>query len=540
VSVRLTNPFSSYNDGTADDNGLWNQEVLNAVLPTVAKFDDQGSVVVDQNLVSVTKTSDHPLVVHYAFNPAAIWNDGQPVGCDDIYLAWIANNGATTSSGAGTTATLFQTASTTGWDEVSSVTCSPDGRTATLAYASPFADWESLVGGLMPAHIVASRAGLGSTAGIRAAYEAHDQATLEKIATFWNTGFKTDQPFDPAVDLSAGPFKISAIEPDQSVTLVRNDHYWGPPAHLDSVVFRVVSDGPAQVQALANRELDVIQTGGSQPDALALLKGLAGVTTTVAGSDAFEHFDFNFQVPVLEDRAVRQAVAQCIPRTEIVDKLVKPTNDHAGLQQNRMFYPGQPGYTDTSGGRYDAVDPAGAKATLQADGWTLGGSVFAKNGQRLEFHLLHSASRSAEAELIEASCAQAGISMVDDSDAKWGTRLGNGQFETVLYTTIASPRLSSLESSYRTPPSPQNLLSNYGDYSNPHVDDLMNTLESETDPAKLVAAANEADTVLWDDVATIPLWQYPQVTAYSNDVRGVKPNPTQQGLTWNLETWSKT
>ena len=52
------------------------------------------------------------------------------------------------------------------------------------------------------------------------------------------------------------------------------------------------------------------------------------------------------------------------------------------------------------------------------------------------------------------------------------------------------------------------------------------------------AAATQADTLLWNDLATIPLWQYPQVTAYSDNVRGVRPNPTQQGLTWNLETWT--
>ena len=180
--------------------------------------------------------------------------------------------------------------------------CSPDGRTATLTYAAPFADWPALIGGLLPAHVVAAHAGLGSTAAIRTAYEAHDNATLEKIATFWNTGFKTDNGVDPAIDLSAGPYRIGAYEPDESVTLVRNDRYWGPRPPLDSIVFRVVSDGLAQVQALANRELDVIQTGGAQPDALAQLRKLSGVTTTVAGSDAFETLNFNFQAPLLRDQ----------------------------------------------------------------------------------------------------------------------------------------------------------------------------------------------------------------------------------------------
>ena len=256
VTVRLTAPFTSYNNGTADDNATPNQEVVNAVQPSVAKFDDHAGVVVDSNLVSVTKTSDDPLVVTYTFNPKAVWDDGQPVGCDDVYLAWIANNGVAkgTESGGAPTA-LFQTASTAGWDQVGAVACSPDGRTATFTYTKPFVDWTSLVRGLVPAHVVATHAGLTAGAGIRTAYEANDADALGRIAAFWNTGFKTDKGVDPAVDLSAGPYRIDSADADQSVTLVRNDRYWGPRPAIDRVIFRVITDPTAQAQALANGEV---------------------------------------------------------------------------------------------------------------------------------------------------------------------------------------------------------------------------------------------------------------------------------------------
>ena len=93
------------------------------------------------------------------------------------------------------------------------------------------------------------------------------------------------------------------------------------------------------MQALANREVQVIAVGGAQPDAVAQFHGLSGVTAEVSGSNAFEHFDFNFQVPLFRDKAVRQAVADCMPRQEILDKLIVPTDAHAVLQQNRIFFP---------------------------------------------------------------------------------------------------------------------------------------------------------------------------------------------------------
>jgi len=233
-------------------------------------------------------------------------------------------------------------------------------------------------------------------------------------------------------------------------------------------------------------------------------------------------------------------VAQCLPRQEILDKLIVPTDRNATLQQSRMYFPGQQGYEDTSGGRYNAADIAGAKATLEGAGWTLDGTTYVKDGQRLEFHLLHSAARTNEAQLIELSCAQAGISIIDDADPKWGSRLGAGQFDAVLFTWNTSPTPSSQESLYHTPPGAENLLSNYGSYSSAHVDSLLDRLTSVTDPTQQIAAANELDTALWDDLATIPLWRLPAVVAHTDAVTGVKPNPTDQSLTWNIETWTRT
>jgi peptide/nickel transport system substrate-binding protein len=540
VTVRLTAPFTSYNNGTADDNGASNQEVLNAVQPSVAKFDDHAAVVIDPNLVTLTKTSDDPLVVVYAFNPAAVWDDGQPVGCDDLYLAWIASNGATTApDSSGATAALFNTASTTGWDHVGAVDCSADGRTATFTYAEPFSDWNALVRGLVPAHVVAAHAGVTDGAGIRAAYESHDAAALGRIADFWNTGFKTDKGVDPTVDLSAGPYRIDNVEAEQSVTLVPNDKYWGPRPALDRIVFRVIADPAAQAQALANGEVDVVQITSPQPDVVGLLGGARDVTVNVAALNSFEHFDFNFQVPLLRDYTVRQAVAQCLPRQEILDKLIVPTDPNATLQQSRMYFPGQQGYADTSGGRYNTADIAGAKATLEGAGWTLDGTTYVKDGQRLEFHLLHSAARADEAQLIELSCAQAGIAIIDDADPKWGSRLGAGQFDSVLFTWNTSPTPSSQESLYHTPPG-ENLLSNYGSYSSAHVDELLDRLTSVTDPTEQIAVANEMDTALWADLPTIPLWRLPAVVAHTNTITGVTANPTDQSITWNIETWMRT
>ena len=478
VTYSLPDKFTSYNNGTADDNLASNGYAMNNVIPNLAYFTGKtGDVTIDKNLGSVTKKSDNPLVVDYTFVPQAVWSDGQPIGCDDVYLQFMADSGKLTKKDSkGAETPIFNTASTTGWEQVKSVDCSADGKTATITYATPFSDWLDLVTyqGFVPAHIVAQKVGLTSAADIRKAYEANDAATLAKIAGFWNTGFKTDKGVNPNVDLSGGPYMISSYTPDQSITLVRNPKYWGPPATADKIVMRIITDDSASAQALANGEVQIIQPQ-PDPDLLNQLKGIAGATTSVQQGFTWEHFDMNFQNPLFQDAAVRQAVAYCLPRQQILDTQVKPLLPNAVLAQNRFFYPFQGAdYKDNSGGLYDKVDIAKAKSHLEADGWKLNGNTYEKNGQKLQFKLMHkvNARRSAEEQLTAASCGQAGISVVDDGDANWSTRLGGGQFDAVVFAWTASALQSPNKPLFHTPPSKTNLLSNYGDYSNPQVDAL--------------------------------------------------------------------
>jgi peptide/nickel transport system substrate-binding protein len=543
VTYSLPDNFTSYNNGTAEDNLTSNQYATNQVLPNVSYFDEKGGVSINKELADVQKTSDSPLTVVYKFNPKAVWDDGAQIGCDDMYLFWVANNGVLKrKDDSGKDITMFATASTTGFNQISKVDCSPDGSTVTYTYSTPFTDWLGLVNdqGFVPAHVVAAKAGLSSAADIRKAYEAKDTATMEKVADFWSTGFKTDKGVDPTVDLSGGPYKIQEYVPDQTVTLVRNDKYWGTPAKADKIVMRIITDDVASAQALANKEVQVIAPQ-PDPDLLNQLKGISGVTTATNLGFTFEHFDVSFLNPLFQDQSVRQAIAYCLPRQEIVDKLIKPMDARASLLQNRMFEPFQKDYyKDTSGGQYDKVDIAKAKAALEAGGWKLNGNVYEKSGQKLEFKVMHklNARRTQQVQLMQASCSQAGMSVLDDGDANWSTRLGAGQYDSVFFGWQGNPQLTAQIAEYKTPPDKTNLLSNYQYYSNPEVDKLLDSVATQTDPKVAADALNQVDTIMWKDLNSIPLYQFPDILAVSDEVHNVIYNPSQQGPTWNIQQWA--
>src|SRR5262249_29109994 len=121
---------------------------------------------------------------------------------------------------------------------------SADNKTVTMVFDMPFSDWFGLITnqGMVPVNAVAKLAGFIDAKAIRTAYEAKDMVMLQKIVTAWNTGFKTDQGLKLDIMLSGGSYKISEYVPDQSVTLVRNEKFWGSVSGFDKIVFRIITD----------------------------------------------------------------------------------------------------------------------------------------------------------------------------------------------------------------------------------------------------------------------------------------------------------
>jgi peptide/nickel transport system substrate-binding protein len=148
------------------------------------------------------------------------------------------------------------------------------------------------------------------------------------------------------------------------------------------------------------------------------------------------------------------------------------------------------------------------------------------------------ARRSSEEQLIAASCAQAGMSIIDDGDEKWSTRLGAGQYDTVVFAWQGSPLVTPNIPIYKTPPDKTNLLSNSQYYSNPQVDALMETVATATEPQKVADVLNQVDVIMWQDLNSIPLFQFPDILSFSDKVSNVIYNPSQQGPTWNIQLWA--
>ena len=518
ITVAHEQEFNAYNNGTSADNATKNTVVLNQVLTTFWEFGPDGTVVPNEEFGTYEKTSDDPLTVEYTINPDAVWSDGEPIDCDDVVLDWAANSG--TYEG-------FDPAATTGYDLMEKPTCEDGDKDFTIVYTDTYSDWIAGVSGILPAHVAEQQSGVED---IIAAVEADDTASLQKVADFWNTGWRFNPgEIDPEITPSSGPYKLGAWEPGQSITLEANDKYWGTPPIAGKVVVRFIEQ-ESQAQALQNGDIQIAEPQPN-PDVISQLEAVGDQITVTQGDEfTYEHLDFNF-AGAMADANLRKAFALCVPRDQIVDSLIKPVNANAEIAQSRFVYAFQPAYEDVAssiqGGEYDKADVAAAKALVDEAG--AAGTVV-----RIGYQTPNQ-RRTNEVDLIRASCNQAGFDVQDAGQEDFfEAGLAGGNFDVALFAWSGSPLISGNSSIFTTGGGQNN-----GKYSNPEIDELLPKLDVTPDPDEQVELIKEIETILWEDLATIPLFYFPGVVAYDNTIENVTFQPSQSQVTWNMHKWDQ-
>lgn len=524
VTYGYEQEFSGYNNNTADVVASANTIVLNQVLRGFNYFAPDGKVVPDTEFGTFEKTSDSPLTVKYTFNDKAAWSDGDPIDCDDAVMFWLANSGLSGEKG-------WSSASTSGYEDMNKPACKDGDKTFTVTYKKPFADWTSLFGTFIPAHIVEKNAGV---ADLIAAADQPTGADSLKAAAYYNTAWKLNPgQLKPEIMPSAGPYTIAKWDAGQSLTLEANPKWWGTPPKAKTIVLRYMA-GDAMVQALQNGEINMMDPQ-PQVELVNQLKA-AGDKVKFSTSDqfTFEHIDFNL-TGTFKDKNLREAFTKCIPRQQIVDNLIKPQNANAKILQSRLVFPFQPAYsqfeTGVGGEKYNTVDVAGAKALVDASG--VKAPIQVRVGWRKDPAAINK-RRVDTVALLQASCKDAGFNVVDSGTPDFFDKaLPDGNFDVALFAWSGSPLVTQNKSIYSTGGG-----QNYGKYSNKDVDAKFDALNQELDADKQIAIMKEIDTQLWTDLVTIPLFAFPAVYAQDPTVEGAEFNATSAGLTWNAYDWT--
>ena len=538
VTVTVDEGFQDYNNNTGAANSQANTYVVPLLQPSPYYVGQNLALMVDKDYMeSITVKSTSPQVVEWKWRPEAVWSDGAPVGCKDMYLLWLAANTKVQDAGA----QIFDS-TPTGYDQISKLDCSPDGKTVTTTFGTPYADYRGLfsVAGqagsqLVPAHVLEQKTGIADITKIDPKV---DSPQLRAAGKFFTTDFSG---FNAAYDLSAGPYLIQSSTRNDTTVLVRNPKWWGNPGGPSQITITAVADSQANVQKLLNKEAQVIAPQADSAVSEQIRAQGGAFTAFARGGQTYEHIDFQMTKPLFKDNPeLRNAVAACVNRQDLVDKLVKSVDPASIPLGNFMFMPNETGYEDHYGG-IGKGDAAAAKKLMEAGGWTLGADgIYVKNGVRASFKIGHKVvdRRSQTVQLVAASCKPAGIEVVDAPAADFNDKaLPAGDFDAALFAWVGSPIKSSNVPNYLTKEKGGN--ANYNNYSNPQVDDLLLKSNTQLDYPARQAALNQVDKLMAGDMASVPLFQLPDFAASDSAISPVSYLGFAGGALWNAYAWTK-
>jgi len=200
---------------------------------------------------------------------------------------------------------------------------SHDGRTVTVVFDQPFADWKMLFNDLLPAHVM-------------------EKAGWDPMCT----------GIDPAVDLSGGPFEVGQVVPGHEVVLVRNPRWWGQAPYLERITVRTAS-GPAQLTHwLLDGTVQVIEPGSFGRSFLQQMTEGPSIDSSDTVSTTFLQLEYSTTSALTGDLDVREALSHAIDRQALVDHLIfgYPLGPKTFFQDVRELPPGH----------WMRVGPAGA------------------------------------------------------------------------------------------------------------------------------------------------------------------------------------
>ncbi len=534
ATMALDENLAGFNINTSAASEFVLQEIMNMVWPQAFIVNSKLQPVINNQLLeSAVQTSDSPQTIVYTLNPKAVWSDGTPITADDFIYNWQAQSGNPAYTDVG--GKPYDDASTSGYNQVQSVVGSnpsggaacapgstadrnvglcPNGRTVTVTFKPSFTDWRSIFTDIVPAHIA-------RTVG-------------------WNTGF-----VGPTQAISGSWYTISSYNENQSLVLTRNPTYWGTPGKLDKIVFQFFSDDSQLVPALQNKEINIFNPSTVNLSIVQTANQVPNTTKVTLPGLEFEHFDFNQADPYLAKVQVREAIAHGVNRQTIINRTVGEIAKGITPLGSRMLMPTQKGYKGTS----YAYSPSTSANLLKELGFKKASDGYfqpnygPQKGQDLTFTIQSTSGNSIRAqteELFQAQMKAIGIKInIQNYDATtfFGTNLPTGTYQIGEFAWVSTPFVSGNQPIYCSYTSTQ-CGENWTHSANSEVDSLMSQGSAAPSASQETTNYNKADAILWQNMVTLPLYQKPQFWAWSNNLKGVLPNTSSVGVTWNAEDWS--
>ncbi|MGV3710711.1 MAG: ABC transporter substrate-binding protein [Gemmatimonas sp.] len=312
--------------------------------------------------------------------------------------------------------------------------------------------------------------------------------------------------------VGSGRYRLEQWTRDRQIVVVADTtNFRGRPT-FNRIAWVVSADPTAASMSVLAGQADVIET--VRGDAYVNAQKSSVVRTVEYGSLDYAFMVMNTERTVagtprlFGDRAMRAALTAALNRSAMVVNAL----DSLGAVALGPFTRSSIAADTTI--RQIAFDSAAAARALDSLGWTLNAAdnVRKHNGKPLRFELLvptSSATRQKYGVLIQAQLASVGvqIDLTPLEQGMFASRLEKGDFDAALnmWRTDPSP-VAGLRQVWGSPRG-REIAANYGRYSNPAFDALVDSAATEFNAGKRNALFRRAYQLIVDDAAAVWLYE---------------------------------
>ena len=335
------------------------------------------------------------------------------------------------------------------------------------------------------------------------------QRDLEFISYMTAAIIPADYENQDTAPVGTGPFKFVSRTPQQDFVMERFEDYWGAPAWLDKVTYKICENADALVMNLNGGSIDLCAhlTSAQASQLNQNFQVLEGPMNLV------QAIYLNNQAKPFDNQLVRQALCYAIDRQGIMDMVA----DGHGTAVGSSIYPAFTKYFLPELVDKYPHDVAKAKELLAQAGYPDGFDMTISVPNNYQPHM-------DTAEVVAEQLREAGIN-VTIQPVEWSTWLDtiyNGrQFQATLVgvdaaNMTARAMLERFTSDYGK---------NFINYNNPAYDALFQQAINAQDEATQTDLYKQMETMLADTAANVYIQDLCDLVAMRQDLGGLKFYP---------------
>lgn len=309
--------------------------------------------------------------------------------------------------------------------------------------------------------------------------------------------------------VGTGPFKFVSRAAQDNIVLEKFDGYWGEPAYLDKVTYKIIENADSILMSLQSGAVDlfahltstqVAQLG----DDFNIEEGTMNLVQAMYLNNAVAPFD---------DVRVRQALCYAVDRQQILDLAF----DGYGSLIGSSMYPAFGKYFDDSLTNYYTHDVEKAKALLADAGYPDGFSMTITVPSNYQPHI-------DTAQVIVEQLKEVGIT-AEILPVTWESWLNDTYVGRQFQATVVGVDASTMTARALLERFTSTAGNNFINYNNAEYDAFFQEAVSAADDAAQTAAYKKAEANLTENAANVYIQDLADLVAIRKGLEGVRFYP---------------